>query len=385
MQAEKHIAIATSNYHKYSETFIQDCIRFWPGKLAWMYGGYFPTHYRMGEHGEEMPFRQPADLRPFHLHDDKLQKNNARSVMEFLKELQPQALLAQYGPTGVALMDICRQLSIPLFVHFHGYDAYRSDILQSYGIQYPKLFKIAKGLIVVSEDMFNQLRGLGAPAKKLRLLRCGVEPAYYSQKSLPGSPVFMFAGRFVEKKFPSLVLQAFEIACRELPAARLVMAGDGELLTACKALAVELGIADKVLFTGIVSRRAVAELLSESTALVLPSDRTFAGDSEGCPMVILEAGAAGRAVIATRHAGIPEVIDHGLNGILTQPGDVNAIAEGMVLLGKNPELADKMGKCARTKVEAQFQRKDYLDNLASFVYGRAKQPVLHDKKILTAT
>ena len=387
MHTDKHIVIATSNYHKYSETFIHDCVRFWPGKLAWLYGAYFPTHYRMGEHGTEIAFKQPADIRTFHLNDNRLQRNDGQSVQEFLKELQPLAVLAQYGPTGVSLMETCRQLNIPLYVHFHGFDAYREDILDTYGAEYPKLFKMAKGIIAVSEDMMAQLRRLGAPSKKLHLMRCGVEPAYFPQRSLPSTPVFSFVGRFVEKKYPSVVLQAFQKVVQQLPDARLVMAGDGELQTECRRLAKELNIADKTLFTGILSRRAVTELLLESTALVIPSARTPNGDSEGCPMVMIEAGAAGRAVIGTKHAGIPEVIDHGLSGVLVEPGDVDAIADAMILLGKNPELADKMGKCARSKVEAQFQRSEYLEQLAALVYGKAKQPVLYnsDKKILAST
>ncbi|HEY0680193.1 MAG TPA: glycosyltransferase [Chitinophagaceae bacterium] len=383
MQPDNIVAIATKNYHKYSETFIHDCVRYWPGKIAWLYGDYYPQHCRLGENGPEINFRK-ADA-PYNIAGGLTAANDLKTLRDFLHDLKPQAMLAHYGPTGVSLMDVCKQLHIPLYVHFHGYDAYRSDILTSYGRQYPKLFKVAKGLIVVSQAMHSQLRKLGAPAKKLHLVHYGVEVAGVAQKPLPASPVFSFAGRFTEKKFPSHVIRAFKEVSLELPDARLVMAGDGELFNQCRMLTSELGLTDKVSFTGILSRRSVTDLLLNSTALVLPSGTTEQGDSEGCPLVILEAGAASRAVIATRHAGIPEVIDHGLNGILTEPGDINALAEGMLMLGKNPQLAEKMGNCARTKIEAEFRRTDYINQLSSLVYGRSTTGVARkiETKILT--
>jgi glycosyltransferase involved in cell wall biosynthesis len=123
---------------------------------------------------------------------------------------QIEIVLAEYGPSGVEMMSICNQLNIPLVVHFHGYDAYRNDVLSTYGTYYKELFQKASAIIGVSKDMCSQLIKLGCPKPKINYLTCGIDTSIFQflhETALENK--FVFCGRFVAKKAPELVIQAF--------------------------------------------------------------------------------------------------------------------------------------------------------------------------------
>ena len=112
-------------------------------------------------------------------------------------------MLAEYGLSGVEMAGICRDVEVPLVVHFHGFDAYRDDILQGYGRHYPELFATASAVIGVSRHMCAQLENLGADPEKVRWNPCGFDEALFAHGDAGANPpVFLAAGRFTEKKAP---------------------------------------------------------------------------------------------------------------------------------------------------------------------------------------
>jgi colanic acid/amylovoran biosynthesis glycosyltransferase len=352
------LAVVSINRDKYSETFIHDSYDFFPCEKVLLYGNYLPDHYAQSRTLEGFPIPKAKwQLLRGRMTEAMQQEFN---LTAWLKQYKPQAILAHYGPSGVAMAGIAGELGLPLVVHFHGYDAYREDILGRYGAEYRVMFGAASALVVVSEDMRRQLLALGAPPEKLHLLHYGVDVAGFVPEPYPaGTPYYVFIGRFVAKKSPELLIQAFAEVAKVIPAARLTMAGDGELLERCKNLALELGLGDRVDFPGALARDAVADLYARAHALVLPSVRDALGDSEGTPLVVLEAGASGRPVVATRHGGIPDVIRSGENGLLVEEGDVLALAEAMLAIAADATRAGEMGKAGRAIVEADFSQATY--------------------------
>jgi glycosyltransferase involved in cell wall biosynthesis len=103
--------------------------------------------------------------------------------------------------------------------------------------------------------------------------------------------------------------------------------------------------------------------MRQARAFVQHSVQTSYGDSEGTPVGILEGGAAGLPVVATRHAGIQDVIIDGETGLLVDEGDVDSMAESMIRLGENPVLAAELGKAARKRICAEFSMEKSIDNL----------------------
>lgn len=98
-------------------------------------------------------------------------------------------------------MDICKELNLPLIVHFHGFDAYHHNVLQNAGRFYPILFEQAEGIIVGSRDMEKHLLSLGAIKEKLYYNPCGVDLSLFTQSHPEKSAItFVAVGRFVDKK-----------------------------------------------------------------------------------------------------------------------------------------------------------------------------------------
>jgi hypothetical protein len=130
-------------------------------------------------------------------------------------------------------------------------------------------------------------------------------------------------GRLVEKKgFRYLV----EAAAR-LPGAHLAIAGEGSLRRELEALARDLHVS--VTFTGALERTAMAEAVLAADIIAVPSVVDRAGNVDGLPNTLLEALGAGRAVVASRVAGIPDVVEDGVTGLLVPPQDPGALADAL--------------------------------------------------------
>jgi glycosyltransferase involved in cell wall biosynthesis len=174
-------------------------------------------------------------------------------------------------------------------------------------------------------------------------------------------------GRFVEKKAPQLTLRAFVNVLGNMPEARLRMIGDGPLLEECRDLADRLRIANAVTFLGAQSHETVREEMRTARCFVQHSVEAANGDCEGTPLGILEAGATGIPVISTRHAGIPDVVVEGNTGFLVEERDVDGMAENMLRLAQNSELAGRLGHAARKRIESEFSEKRSLGQLWAII------------------
>jgi glycosyltransferase involved in cell wall biosynthesis len=152
--------------------------------------------------------------------------------------------------------------------------------------------------------------------------------------------VFVSVGRFSPQKNHIGLVEAFSCVSKELPVARLVLIGDGELKLIVEKKVEQLGLKDKVEFTGNVAD--IPQRLARADVFVLPSHY------EGLPMSILEAMAAGLPVIATAVGGIPDIVKE--NGILVNAGDMKGLVDAMIKLGKDEELRKKMGEKALAEV-----------------------------------
>ena len=141
------------------------------------------------------------------------------------------------------------------------------------------------------------------------------------------------------------------------------MMGDGPLRESSMRLADALGIADGVTFAGPGSHLEVVEAMRGVRAFVQHSRVTSYGDSEGTPVAVLEAGAAGLPVVASRHGGIKDVVVDGETGFLVDEGDFRAMAEHMTALAKDPALAAAVGLRAREYVGSHFSMEKLVGDL----------------------
>ena len=266
------------------------------------------------------------------------------------------------------MLNVCQELNIPLVVHFHGYDAYLQELLDRHKTAYKRMFDYASAIIAVSRHMTEQLVNLGAPAEKVFYNPYGVEIAKFKQASVLSSPLQVLAvGRFVEKKAPYLTILAFNKVLERLPEARLVMVGAGILHDVCSKLIKALHIEHAVELKGIVNHDGVAALMQQSRVFVQHSLVPASGDTEGTPVAILEAGAAGLPVVSTRHAGITDVVIHGKTGFLVDEGDIDAMSDYVYQLLNNPELASEMGKNAREHICENYNMEGSIKKLRNIL------------------
>lgn len=152
--------------------------------------------------------------------------------------------------------------------------------------------------------------------------------------------------RLVPAKAPEVFLHALALAAARVPALRGLVVGDGPSRAEAEALARRLGLAERVVFAGL--RRDVPDLLPGLDALVFSSLR------EGLSMAMLEAMAAGVPVVATAVGGTPELITHGVTGLLVAPGRPEDLADAVVSLLEDAPAADRLRDAARRRVEERF-------------------------------
>lgn len=355
----RRVCVIGINRNAVSETFIRAHVERMPATVDYLYGGGFPS-YRGDDQLLPPPLLPEQALqyrfgRSLAFRSQQIQPLKEQALKRFLRTHKIEAVLAEYGPTGVRVMDVCRELRIPLVVHFHGFDAYVEDVIKGEGRRYPQLFAQTAGIIAVSRDMEAQLLRLGALRERLHYVPCGADTSrFYGADPASAPPLFVAVGRFTEKKAPQLTLMAFKLVVEQCPEARLIMIGDGTLWQATKHLAQALNLTDHVTFTGASAPPEVAATMRRARAFVHHAIRTDEGEVEGTPVVVMEAGAAGLPVVSTRHAGIKDVIVENETGLLVDEKDVAGMACAMLRLAENPELAAQLGLAARQRIEAHF-------------------------------
>ncbi len=284
------------------------------------------------------------------------------------RRLRPDVVLAQYGPSGVAVREACAALGVPLVTCFHGYDASRRALLERLADDYRALFRDGAACVVPSRSLERQLVALGADEARVQVNPYGVDLERFAGGDPAGAAaVFVSVGRFVEKKAPHLLLLAFARLRERHPEARLRMLGEGPLLPVCRDLARAFGQGDAVHFLGAQPPAIVAEELRHARAFVQHSLEASDGDCEGAPVALIEAGASGIPVVSTRHAGIPEIVLDGKTGLLVGERDVEGFAQCMAELLRSPEHAAALGSAARERALRCFGVARHIERLAAML------------------
>ncbi len=204
-----------------------------------------------------------------------------------------------------------------------------------------------------------------APAGDRPVIRCSVElPA----EIRPEGTDIVAVGRLVSKKGFDLLVQAF--ARLDRPDLRLTIAGGGEEEAALTALAKREGVADRITFLGSTPHAECLELIRNARIFAIPCRTSPSGDRDGIPVVLMEAMAAGRPVIAGRLESIAELVEDGTSGLLVPPDDVDALAAALARLVDDADLRRRMGLAGRARVEEEFSDAINWDRLEAAI-GRA--------------
>lgn len=194
------------------------------------------------------------------------------------------------------------------------------------------------------------------PAWKIRIIHNGVDPAPFPHPAeavrvelglAEEDPVVGILAALRPEKDHETFLRAAALVVERHPAARFLVVGGGPRRAALEGLALELGIADRVVFTG--ARSDVPAVLAAMDVFVLSSFTI-----ECFPMALLEAMASSRPAVCTAVGGVPELLDDGVTGYLVPPRDPEALAGQLDPLLRSRELRRRLGAAARARVESNF-------------------------------
>jgi glycosyltransferase involved in cell wall biosynthesis len=284
------------------------------------------------------------------------------SLMAWLLVLrhQPDVLMVEFGFHAVRVMEVAAWCRVPMVVHFRGSDASAEAYLGVLRKRYRRLLRLVAAVIVKSMPMRTTLMELGAAPESILVSPSGAdERLFHGSRPAAVAACFVAVGRFVAKKGPLETLEAFAAMQQRLPEdlarqTSLIMVGEGPLLTEVRQRVQMLGLQKCVQLPGVLDRQGVAALLRQARAFVQHSRVAPNGDSEGSPVAVMEAQLSGLPVVATHHAGIPEVVLDGVTGFLVEEGDVPAMAEAMARLVLDPSLAAVLGAAARKRMVEGF-------------------------------
>jgi colanic acid/amylovoran biosynthesis glycosyltransferase len=269
-----------------------------------------------------------------------------------IADFSPSLVHAHFVRSGAVILPVTKELGVPLIVTCHGYDVttHRDQV------DLASLFQKGARFLCVSDFIRRKALEAGFPEEKLTIHYIGIDCDKFNRTvDNSKSTNVVFVGRMVQKKGVEYLLEAMKIVQDAMPSATLTLVGDGVLRASLESRARQLQL--NCTFLGSRNSAEILAELQSAALLCLPSITADDGDSEGLPITILEAQALELPVVSTYHAGIPEVITHGVNGLLSEEKSVDALAEHILLYLQNPEERLRAGQEARVRVRRDFDLK----------------------------
>ena len=240
----------------------------------------------------------------------------------------------------------------------YSFTAHANDIFapRDFVVSLEKLMGSAAAIVTVSDYAANYLKGqFPDSAAKIHRIYNGVDLSRFHPPDFgSGIPAIVSIGRLIEKKgFTDLIE-----ACRLLkPRGRdfsCEIIGEGPLEGALRSQIAEAGLEGSVKLAGPQTQSEIALRLASATIFVLPCTREEGGGMDNLPTVILEAMAAGLPVVSTPLAGVPEMVEQGVNGELVREREPKAICAALERLIANPQRARAMGDRGRQIAAEKF-------------------------------
>lgn len=281
-----------------------------------------------------------------------------------IKKHRPDVIHTHGYKTNILGFVMARAFRLPIVTTFHGWLHSQNPTTKLFFRASIKLLLYFDLVITVSDQIKTALVEMGVPSKKMTTVRNipAIEAGIYSlEKNAfrdeigmpPGSKAVGFVGRLEHVKGCYQFIHAISIVAKRDPDVCFVIVGEGSERQSLERESKELGLENRVYFCGF--RDDMASVFRALDLYVLPSL------SEGVPLTLLEAMFYGVPVVATRVGGVPEVIRHGVNGMLAPPNDTQALAETMVDSLTNQEETTKRVVEAKQKIDKEYSVERWLD------------------------
>lgn len=232
----------------------------------------------------------------------------------------------------------------PVVLHIHGssFDAFVSSERRVPRLVQRVVYRAADRIVVLSPWWADVVGDL-APREKLTVVENAVDPDDF-QSDGTGTPHVVFVSHLIERKGTEEFVTAIDSLLEERSDVRVTVCGAGPLAPRVESLAANH---EAVTYRGYVSEEAKRAILRDGTIYVLPTH------AEGLPIAILEAMAAGNAIVATTVGAIPELVGAD-NGVLVAPGDAASLRDAIEQLLDTPDRVEQMGEANRRLVEERY-------------------------------
>ncbi len=304
--------------------------------------------------------------------------NEKIEIKNLLNSLDVDAILCHFSWTGIRVGEAVEP-NLPKIWHVHGRDVSASLESRAYRAAFRKLLPTANKVVAVGSFQLDIMKKLGLQSDQGVLIPCGAPLKQFSINPLPTRQKtdklrIISVGRFSPEKGVLETIEAFALVVKKITDSELILIGDGELRTQAEQLVGSLNLQNKVLFLGTLPPKRVASELSESHIFTQHSQE-YEGWIEGFGVTLTEAGATGLPLVVSRFGGIVDQVVDGKNGILFQPGDINAQAQGIIDLAQDENFRYQMGATARriaSRFDADLQI-EKLENVIVKACGRMKE------------
>lgn len=383
MKSKRNILIVSPSKIGLTETFIRAHIAGLDGNVIYLYG--YDLDFKTEDDQSLKDLYAPKlsvlyrieNLLPhfilFRVRQSRNQQYTRQELIKrFIRENTIDVVLAEYGTSGSFIAPICKELKIPLVVHFHGIDASSYQVLKKFKEGYQFMYQYAKKIIVVSNAMKQALIDHGCPYDKLEINTYGPHSDYLVCEADYTSNHLVALGRHTFKKAPYLTILAFQKVLNDFPNLKLTMIGTGELFEVSKNLVKSLGLEKSIFLPGGLPREEIIPYLEKSFLFIQHSLVAGNGDSEGTPVGIIEAMAAGLPVVATRHAGIPDVVIDHETGFLVDEGDIDEMSRFIIKFAEDRLLTRDFGLRSKHRIRTEFTLERHLEIIDNTIRDATK-------------
>lgn len=316
---KKRVLVWRDSWLPYSQTFVRDHIR--------SLDRYEPLAAGLVVENEDyadlVQFCAFPDNRLSRLHKLKFKVFGFRRLTHFIRDNDVDVVHAHFGPGALNVLRSAKSLDVPLVVTFHGFDVTSMPHRGFRGLMYrlalQGLFRYASRVLPVSEFLRSALLDLGAPASRVLTHYLGTSaqptptPLDFAQRS-----GVLFVGRLAEVKGGMLLLNAIS-RTPELQAIPVTVVGEGPERQRMEDFAMENSL--NVRFVGSVAHSDVLALMDHHRIFCVPSHKTGSSGPEAFGMVFAEAAMRGLPICSVSEGGIPEIVNHGVTGLLCDAGE----------------------------------------------------------------
>jgi len=300
-------------------------------------------------------------------------------IPSFASRIKEAKLLhVHFGYNAIKMAGLKRHLKIPMICSFYGIDAFSYPFLKpGNGRRLNRMFHQVDKVLVLGPYMRDSLVELGCPSSKIAIHHLGVDLSrikYQKRVYDPSRPIrFLMASSFLEKKGVDICLKALSNLKNKIDFSVDVV-GDGPLKIRIIEILEEGGIRDRVTLHGYKPYDYFISLAYQSDVFLQASKTSRSNDKEGTPMSLVDAMATGLPVVATRHSDIPEIVQHGTTGFLSEENSISEFEKAIMKMADSITDISSFSEKSRKWVEEQFNVRKQSDRLSSIYSELMKTP-----------